>query len=71
MTDQANASIDPTAGLTLLGQTINHPSRQLETFPNQHPGRHLPAEVAFRAFLHIFRQLSANAVAMSSMIPRA
>lgn len=40
MTDQANASSDPTAGLTLLGQTINHPSRQLETFPNQHPGRH-------------------------------
>lgn len=30
---------DPTAGLTLLGQTINKPSKTLETFPNQHPNR--------------------------------
>ena len=40
MTEQSNPSVDPTTGLTLLGQTINHPSKQLETFPNQHPGRH-------------------------------
>ena len=40
MTEQPNQSSNPTAGLTLLGQTINHPSKQLETFPNQHPGRH-------------------------------
>lgn len=39
MTEQPNPSSDVTAGLTLLGQTINHPTRQLETFPNQHPGR--------------------------------
>ena len=40
MTEQPNPSSDPTVGLTLLGQTINHPSKLLETFPNQHPGRH-------------------------------
>jgi len=40
MTEQSRPSEDPTTGLTLLGQTINHPSKQLETFPNQHPGRH-------------------------------
>ena len=40
MTEQPNPSSNPTDGLTLLGQTINHPSKQLETFPNQHPGRH-------------------------------
>ena len=39
MTEQSNPSVDPTQGLTLLGQTINHPTKQLETFPNQHPGR--------------------------------
>lgn len=39
MTEQPRPTEDPTAGLTLLGQTINTPSRQLETFPNQHPGR--------------------------------
>lgn len=26
-------------GLTLLGQHVHQPVRQLETFPNQHPGR--------------------------------
>ena len=26
-------------GLTLLGRPVNQPVRQLETFPNQHPGR--------------------------------
>jgi 7-cyano-7-deazaguanine reductase len=28
-----------TEGLTLLGQKVNQPLRQLETFPNRHPGR--------------------------------
>jgi 7-cyano-7-deazaguanine reductase len=28
-----------TAGLTLLGSPVRQPVRQLETFPNQHPGR--------------------------------
>ena len=27
------------AGLTLLGNGSSHPSKQLETFPNRHPGR--------------------------------
>lgn len=27
------------SGLTLLGQKVNQPIRQLETFPNKHPGR--------------------------------
>ena len=27
------------SGLTLLGQNVRQPVRQLETFPNQHPGR--------------------------------
>ena len=27
------------SGLTLLGQKVNKPIRQLETFPNKHPGR--------------------------------
>lgn len=40
MTEHSLPPEDPTAGLTLLGQTINHPTRQLETFPNLHPGRH-------------------------------
>lgn len=39
MTEQSHPHEDPTAGLTLLGQTKNSPSKQLETFPNQHPGR--------------------------------
>ncbi len=39
MTEQSTPPENPTAGLTLLGQTINHPSKLLETFPNQHPGR--------------------------------
>ncbi len=39
MTEHSRPQEDPTAGLTLLGQTINTPSKQLETFPNQHPGR--------------------------------
>lgn len=30
---------DVTAGLTLLGHEVRQPVRQLETFPNQHPGR--------------------------------
>ncbi|MEZ4668246.1 MAG: preQ(1) synthase [Anaerolineae bacterium] len=29
-----------TEGLTLLGHEVKQPVRQLETFPNQHPGRH-------------------------------
>ena len=29
----------PTAELTLLGREVDHPTRRLETFPNQHPGR--------------------------------
>ncbi|MBI1279859.1 MAG: NADPH-dependent 7-cyano-7-deazaguanine reductase QueF [Anaerolineaceae bacterium] len=40
MTERSLPPEDPTTGLTLLGQTINHPSKILETFPNQHPGRH-------------------------------
>ncbi len=28
-----------TEGLTLLGHDVRQPVRQLETFPNQHPGR--------------------------------
>ncbi len=28
------------AGLTLLGKDVRQPTRKLETFPNQHPGRH-------------------------------
>ncbi|MCA0454659.1 MAG: preQ(1) synthase [Chloroflexi bacterium] len=39
MTEQSLPPEDPTAGLTLLGQTINQPSKLLETFPNQHPNR--------------------------------
>jgi 7-cyano-7-deazaguanine reductase len=27
------------AGLTLLGRDVRQPTRKLETFPNQHPGR--------------------------------
>ncbi len=27
------------SGLTLLGQNVRQPVRQLETFPNKHPGR--------------------------------
>jgi 7-cyano-7-deazaguanine reductase len=30
---------DMTAGLTILGQTVSEPAKQLETFPNRHPGR--------------------------------
>jgi hypothetical protein len=29
-----------------------------------HPWRHLPAEVAVRAFLHILREVRANAIAL-------
>ncbi len=29
-----------TDGLTILGSTVREPLRQLETFPNEHPGRH-------------------------------
>jgi 7-cyano-7-deazaguanine reductase len=28
-----------TEGLTMLGSSVNQPSKQLETFPNRHPGR--------------------------------
>jgi 7-cyano-7-deazaguanine reductase len=34
-----SAKADVTEGLTLLGQQINVPSKHLETFPNQNPGR--------------------------------
>jgi 7-cyano-7-deazaguanine reductase len=37
--DMNNQPQDPTAGLTLLGHDVRQPVRQLETFPNQHPGR--------------------------------
>ena len=39
MSDARDPNIDPTAGLTLLGHDVRQPVRQLETFPNQHPGR--------------------------------
>ncbi|MBZ0276649.1 MAG: preQ(1) synthase [Anaerolineae bacterium] len=40
MTDsQKPTQSDVTAGLTLLGHEVREPVRQLETFPNQHPGR--------------------------------
>ena len=39
MTEQSLPPEDPTAGLTLLGQTINQPGKLLEAFPNQHPNR--------------------------------
>jgi 7-cyano-7-deazaguanine reductase len=29
-----------TANLTILGREMRQPTRQLEAFPNQHPGRH-------------------------------
>ena len=33
-------SENDTQNLTLLGNTVREPVRQLETFPNRHPGRH-------------------------------
>ena len=30
---------DMTEGLTILGNTVSEPAKQLETFPNRHPGR--------------------------------
>jgi 7-cyano-7-deazaguanine reductase len=39
MTNQTNHTDDITAGLTLLGHDVRQPVRQLETFPNTHPGR--------------------------------
>src|SRR6187549_812531 len=40
MTSETTAPSDVTADLTLLGRDVRLPVRQLETFPNQHPGRH-------------------------------
>ncbi|MBN8620552.1 MAG: NADPH-dependent 7-cyano-7-deazaguanine reductase QueF [Anaerolineae bacterium] len=40
MTEHSAPQSDPTAGLTLLGHEVRGVVRQLETFPNQHPGRH-------------------------------
>ncbi len=37
--DTQNNNADVTAGLTLLGHEVKQPTRQLETFPNRHPGR--------------------------------
>jgi len=34
-----NQQDDLLSGLTLLGHEVPQPSRKLETFPNQHPGR--------------------------------
>src|SRR5215470_2945268 len=34
-----SAQADVTEGLTLLGQDVRQPSKQLETFPNKNPGR--------------------------------
>jgi 7-cyano-7-deazaguanine reductase len=34
-----NQQDDLLSGLTLLGHEVRQPSRKLETFPNQHPGR--------------------------------
>lgn len=55
MTEQSIPHEDPTTGLTLLGQTQNFPSKQLETFPKSASGatlygdagvcRNLPAYV--------------------------
>ena len=41
MSDQINhpAESPNGSGLTLLGRPVTEPVRQLETFPNQHPGR--------------------------------
>ncbi len=37
--DTQASQVDVTAGLTLLGHEVTQPTRQLETFPNRHPGR--------------------------------
>jgi 7-cyano-7-deazaguanine reductase len=34
-----NHEDDLLSGLTMLGHEVRQPSRKLETFPNQHPGR--------------------------------
>ena len=39
MPKQKKQKTDVTAGLTLLGSKVTEPVRQLETFPNTHPGR--------------------------------
>jgi len=39
MPKQKKQKVDVTAGLTLLGSKVTEPVRQLETFPNTHPGR--------------------------------
>ena len=36
---QESSRDENTEGLTLLGQNVRQPMRQLEIFPNQHPGR--------------------------------
>lgn len=37
---QETAKDELTKDLTLLGREVRQPVRKLETFPNQHPGRH-------------------------------
>lgn len=38
------------SGLTLLGRDVRQPTRQLETFPNQHPGRRYTVTLACPEF---------------------
>ena len=39
-----------TSDLTLLGSTLNKPSKKLETFPNQHVGRRYWVKLVFPEF---------------------
>jgi 7-cyano-7-deazaguanine reductase len=39
MSSESRSKSDLTAGLTSLGREVREPVRQLETFPNTHPGR--------------------------------
>jgi 7-cyano-7-deazaguanine reductase len=39
-----------TEGLTLLGHDVRQPVRQLETFPNRHPGRRYTVELVCPEF---------------------
>ncbi len=39
-----------TEGLTLLGHDVRQPVRQLETFPNQHPGRRYTVQLVCPEF---------------------
>jgi 7-cyano-7-deazaguanine reductase len=41
---------DLTAGLTLLGSKVTEPIRQLETFPNTHPGRRYTVQLVCPEF---------------------